>query len=98
MMCLCRRASLRRDASKTLVTGCDPQGRSLSFPHESKSSYCVPPSGFVGQMNKAEGRMADGDQKGKCVLCSAASTVLEKRDPRCFRSEARTDTRASERD
>lgn len=46
------------------------------------------------RMNKAGGR----DQKGKRVLCIAVSTVLEKRDPCCFRSEARTDTSASERD
>lgn len=50
------------------------------------------------RMNKAGGRMADRDQNGKRVLCIAVSTVLEKRDPCCFSSEARTDTSASERD
>lgn len=46
------------------------------------------------RMNKAGGR----DQKGKRVLCITVSTALEKRDPGCFTSEARTDIRVSERD
>lgn len=97
-MCLYRRASLRRDASKILVTGCDPQGRTSHllrasvFPMRARAATACP------RMNKTDGRMADRDQKGKHVLCIAVSTVLEKRDPCCFSSEARTDTRVSERD
>lgn len=59
-----RRASLRRDTSKILVPDCDPQGRTSHFSEPPFSScerehYRMPQSGFVGQMNKAEDRMAD---------------------------------------
>lgn len=65
---------------------------SLSFPHESKSSCCMPQN---EQSRRQNGRQRP---KWKARVVYRMSTVLEKRDPCCFSSEARTDTSASERD
>lgn len=65
---------------------------SLSFPHESKSSSCM--------LQNEQSRRQNGRQrpKGKARVVYRSVYSSREKGSCCFSSEARTDTRASERD